>query len=62
MSTQGHFFWDLWWGTLSRTIKNRVQDLGLSEYIEFTGRVSDDKLLDYLNTAIYVLILMNIMK
>ncbi|WZL82807.1 glycosyltransferase family 4 protein [Vallitaleaceae bacterium 9-2] len=38
-------------GPYLETIKNRVQDLGLSEYIEFTGRVSDDKLLDYLNTA-----------
>ncbi len=33
------------------TIKKRSLELGLSEYIEFTGRVSDEKLLEYLNTA-----------
>jgi glycosyltransferase involved in cell wall biosynthesis len=33
------------------TIKKRSLQLGLSEYIEFTGRVSDEQLLEYLNTA-----------
>ena len=33
------------------TIKKRSLELGLSEYIEFTGRVSDEQLLEYLNTA-----------
>jgi glycosyltransferase involved in cell wall biosynthesis len=33
------------------TIKKRSLELGLSDYIEFTGRVSDEQLLEYLNTA-----------
>lgn len=31
--------------------KNRCKTLGLDDIFEFTGRVSDEKMLDYLNTA-----------
>ena len=32
------------------TLQKETERLGLDDIVEFTGRVSDEKLLDYLNT------------
>jgi len=32
-------------------LKKKSKDMGLDDIVEFTGRVSDEKMLDYLNTA-----------
>ena len=38
-------------GTELESLKEYAKELGVSDYVTFTGRVSDDVLLDHLNTA-----------
>ena len=47
---------DVFWGIVGggphlEQLKQLCHDMGLDDIVEFTGRVSDEKLLDYLNTA-----------
>lgn len=47
---------DIFWGIVGggphlQQLKQQCTDMGLDDIVEFTGRVSDEKLLDYLNTA-----------
>ncbi|MDO4301380.1 MAG: glycosyltransferase family 4 protein [Clostridia bacterium] len=47
---------DIFWGIVGGgphvdALKKQCTDMGLDDCVEFTGRVSDEKLLDYLNTA-----------
>ena len=47
---------DIFWGIVGggphlAELKKRSHDMGLDDIVEFTGRVSDEVLLDYLNTA-----------
>ena len=47
---------DIFWGIVGggphlAQLKQLSHDMGLDDIVEFTGRVSDEKLLDYLNTA-----------
>lgn len=47
---------DIFWGIVGggphlAQLKQLSHDMGLNDIVEFTGRVSDEKLLDYLNTA-----------
>lgn len=47
---------NVFWGIVGggphlAALKKQANDMGLNDCVEFTGRVSDEKLLDYLNTA-----------
>lgn len=47
---------DIFWGIVGggphlAQLRKQCSDMGLDDIVEFTGRVSDEKLLDYLNTA-----------
>ncbi|MGN1317780.1 MAG: glycosyltransferase family 4 protein, partial [Lachnospirales bacterium] len=47
---------NVFWGIVGggphlEALKKQANDMGLSDCVEFTGRVPDDKMLDYLNTA-----------
>jgi glycosyltransferase involved in cell wall biosynthesis len=47
---------DIFWGIVGggphlEALRKKAADMGLTDVLEFTGRVSDQKLLDYLNTA-----------
>ena len=47
---------DIFWGIVGggphlAQLRRRCSEMGLDDIVEFTGRVSDEMLLDYLNTA-----------
>ena len=47
---------DIFWGIVGggphlKALQRKCHDMGLDDIVEFTGRVSDEVLLDYLNTA-----------
>ena len=47
---------DIFWGIVGggphlAQLRKQCSEMGLDDIVEFTGRVSDEKLLDYLNTA-----------
>jgi glycosyltransferase involved in cell wall biosynthesis len=47
---------DIFWGVVGggphlEALRKKAEEMGLSDVLEFTGRVSDQTLLDYLNTA-----------
>lgn len=47
---------DIFWGIVGggphlEALRRKSEEMGLQEIVEFTGRVSDEKMLDYLNTA-----------
>lgn len=47
---------DIFWGIVGggphlKELRRKCTDMGLDDIVEFTGRVSDETLLDYLNTA-----------
>lgn len=47
---------DIFWGIVGggphlAQLRRQCSEMGLDDIVEFTGRVSDEKLLDYLNTA-----------
>ena len=47
---------DVFWGIVGGgphldALRRQSHEMGLDDIVEFTGRVSDEKLLDYLNTA-----------
>lgn len=47
---------DIFWGIVGggphlEALRRKSEEMGLQDIVEFTGRVSDEKMLDYLNTA-----------
>ncbi len=47
---------DIFWGIVGggphlEALRRKCREMGLDDIVEFTGRVPDDKMLDYLNTA-----------
>lgn len=47
---------DIFWGIVGggphlEALRVKAREMGLDDIVEFTGRVSDEKMLDYLNTA-----------
>lgn len=47
---------DIFWGIVGggphlEALRRKSEEMGLHDIVEFTGRVSDEKMLDYLNTA-----------
>lgn len=47
---------DIFWGIVGggphlEALRRKSEEMGLQDIVEFTGRVSDERMLDYLNTA-----------